>query len=351
MLYPKIAQRVISHVVPTKHNGFIPHLLKAPAMWAMLGSIVALFSFSQLLRITEYLNTKAEVYPASIVTLANQDRNTVGLSALSVSPTLQAAARLKVQDMVTENYFAHTSPQGVTPWHWFKEAGYSFVYAGENLAVNFADSGDVEKAWIDSPTHRANIMNGNFTEIGIAIANGVYQGQPTTYVVELFGMPAIPKKNVVAFKPTSASTISLSVPSPKIADAATTVGTVAGESTQAEEGGLQLVDNTQNFVSVKNSDPTIEQKIITQPVTPHIPWFKKILLQTDNYIGILIEIIVVALVMAMATLVTHERQVHHRMHMAYGILMTIILASSLFVGRMGVFAEARSFPLYLTSQF
>jgi hypothetical protein len=65
------------------------------------------------------------------------------------------------------------------------------VHAGENLAIHFTDSSDVVGAWMDSPTHRANIMNGNYTEIGVGTAEGTYEGFKTMYVVQLFGTPAL----------------------------------------------------------------------------------------------------------------------------------------------------------------
>lgn len=107
--------------------------------------------------------------------------------------------------MASKEYFSHNSPEGVTPWHWFKEAGYNFLYAGENLAINFTDSTDVEKAWLESPTHRANIMNVEFREIGMATVKGVYKNYPTIYIVQMFGTPAygqtvLTTEDVVAHK-------------------------------------------------------------------------------------------------------------------------------------------------------
>jgi len=92
--------------------------------------------------------------------------------------------------MANNEYFAHYSPDGVSPWFWFGRANYNFVHAGENLAIHFTDSGDVVEAWMESPTHRANIMNGNYTEIGVGTAEGTYEGYSTVYVVQLFGTPA-----------------------------------------------------------------------------------------------------------------------------------------------------------------
>jgi hypothetical protein len=107
---------------------------------------------------------------------------------------------MKANDMATKGYFAHTSPEGLSPWYWFKQAGYDFVYAGENLAVNFSDSAEVDKAWMNSPGHRDNILNTKYTEVGIATANGMYQGRPTTFVVQEFGRPMTEEQKSVLVK-------------------------------------------------------------------------------------------------------------------------------------------------------
>lgn len=131
----------------------------------------------------------AAVISSTLVDLTNADRATASAVKLHVSPLLERTAQAKVNDMVTKGYFAHNSPEGVTPWHWFALAGYNYAYAGENLAIDFFDSADVEKAWMNSPLHRANIVNGTFTEIGIATATGTWNGHETTFVVQMFGRP------------------------------------------------------------------------------------------------------------------------------------------------------------------
>jgi uncharacterized protein YkwD len=132
----------------------------------------------------------AAVVSAILVQLANGDRAQNGLGDLVVNPVLVAAAQAKANDMAAQGYFAHISPSGLDPWHWFQLAGYKFDYAGENLAVDFSDSTDVNNAWMNSPTHRENILDPHYTEIGIATAQGMYQGHPTTFVVQEFGAPA-----------------------------------------------------------------------------------------------------------------------------------------------------------------
>lgn len=131
----------------------------------------------------------AAVISSALVDLANEDREEADLPALAVNPVLVQAAQAKADHMAEHGYFAHVAPDGTDPWHWFAYAGYEYASAGENLAVNFSDSEDVEEAWMKSPSHRANIMSAKFTEIGIATASGEYKGKKTTFVVQMFGTP------------------------------------------------------------------------------------------------------------------------------------------------------------------
>ncbi len=341
MTESRIVQHIVNQFLPTMHNGFIPRLLKDRAVWAVLGVTTALFSFSQLLHVTNYLNINAEIYPTTVLTLTNQDRAAAGVPALSASQELQTAAEEKLQDMIDNNYFAHTSPGGLTPWYWFEKAGYSFLYAGENLASNFTDSGDVENAWLASPLHRANILNGAFTEIGIATAQKVSEGRTITYVVELFGTPAVMKNSARVVIPIK--TVH------HIAQVGTSP-TVAGASVATSNKSLNIIDQSESFVSVQNTDDTLEQRAVTEPVVPRVSWFSRFLLAFDTYAGTMIEVVIVALIMAMGALVTREYERHHRRHMVYGILLTVVLTSFLFVGRIGVFAETHSQFSYTLTQ-
>ncbi len=159
-------------LLPTAHNGFIPHLLREKQVWGMLMMGIVLFSFVQIARIENYFGLTAEVYPAVIVTLTNKDRATNNLATLSLNDTLTAAAKLKATDMAAKGYFAHTSPEGLTPWHWFGEAGYKFIYAGENLAINYSESDAVETAWLNSPTHRRQHYERKLYRNGCRNGNG-----------------------------------------------------------------------------------------------------------------------------------------------------------------------------------
>lgn len=154
----------------------------------LVGAIVALSPATQRL-VRAHANVAA-VVTAALVDMANTDRAAHGAGTLAVDPVLQAAAQHKADDMAAKGYFAHFDASGKGPWDWMREAGYVYQDAGENLAIQFTESADVEQAWLDSPTHRQNLLNPRFTEVGIATAEGFYGGRPTTFVAQFFGRPA-----------------------------------------------------------------------------------------------------------------------------------------------------------------
>ena len=96
---------------------------------------------------------------SEIITLHNNARANQGLDALQSNGLLSQAAQAKANDMLAHDYFAHTSPSGQTPWQWITNTGYDYEYAGENLAIDFYTAQSLQEAWMNSPTHRANIMN------------------------------------------------------------------------------------------------------------------------------------------------------------------------------------------------
>jgi uncharacterized protein YkwD len=118
-----------------------------------------------------------------IVDLVNQDRERLGLASLSVDPALNLAALAKAQDMIAKNYFAHTSPAGTTPWQWVRSVGYNYSYAGENLAEGYTSAQELEKSWMASASHRANILSPHYSDLGLAVIS--YNN--TNVVVQLFG--------------------------------------------------------------------------------------------------------------------------------------------------------------------
>jgi len=128
-----------------------------------------------------------------LVEQTNEVREDKNLIKLKTDPLLQEAAQLKANDMAEKGYFAHVTPDGKQPWYWLSAVSYPYIRAGENLAVNFVDSSQVTSAWMDSPTHRENILNGNYTHVGIATAQGKHKGKDAIYVVQFFATPDFSK--------------------------------------------------------------------------------------------------------------------------------------------------------------
>lgn len=122
-----------------------------------------------------------------LVKYTNQERVARGLTPLTVNTQLSAAAAQKAKDMFADNYWAHNSPKGKTPWVFVQASGYQYSLAGENLAKNFNDSKGVVAAWMASPSHKENLVKPDYRDIGFAIMNGTLNGEETTLVVQMFG--------------------------------------------------------------------------------------------------------------------------------------------------------------------
>lgn len=162
---------------------------------SVLSLFVVLFLLGQfalnfyLLVSPSVLGFASNITPERVIEVTNQKRAENGLAPLILNGTLSEVAQRKAGDMFAFNYWAHVSPSGRTPWSFFREVGYHYVYAGENLAKDFMNSESVVEAWMNSPSHRDNILNGNYKEIGLSVVNGTLNGVETTLVVQLFGTP------------------------------------------------------------------------------------------------------------------------------------------------------------------
>src|SRR6185437_10613391 len=177
--------------IPGEHNAHRPRILHRPWLIFFLAVILATEGFlvSNLIARQSDQQFLAAVVPAEIIALTNTERTDNSVGTLSEDALLDSAAQAKAADMAAKGYFSHVGPDGKTPWQWIDASGYQYQYAGENLAVRFIDSTDVVNAWMASPTHRANMVKPVYTQIGVGVAEGLYEGQPATYVVQYFGTP------------------------------------------------------------------------------------------------------------------------------------------------------------------
>lgn len=184
-------QKLRHFFTPHHTNNFRARILHNSGIFAVFGIIVVGNLFLRLLDSPRLhiLGFTSSITIDEVVRSTNEQRSAAGLKPLSYNERLADAARRKAANMFSENYWAHNSPSGKSPWTWFKEAGYNYVFAGENLAKDFGDTSRMMSAWMASPTHKENIVNPKYSEIGIAVVPGTLEGKETVLVVQLFGAP------------------------------------------------------------------------------------------------------------------------------------------------------------------
>ena len=187
-----IGKFVLRSIYPHEHNNHRPWAIQIQGLIIFL----VLLLFSQVFvnfssDSGKVLGFATNISDTEVIDLTNLERNTQGLLALKPNSSLAKAANLKAKDMIEDDYWAHFAPDGTSPWYWFGLVGYKYTWAGENLARDFATSGGVVSAWMASSGHRANLLNSNFTEIGIGVEDGNFQGEDSTIVVQFFGKPVV----------------------------------------------------------------------------------------------------------------------------------------------------------------
>ncbi|MEK7632118.1 MAG: CAP domain-containing protein [Patescibacteria group bacterium] len=205
-LHHRIAHHAKHWFIPHEGNDHRPHALRPRALktYAYI-LITAKIASAAFLFIAFPNEAKYAAYTATtIVAFTNESRTEKSVGTLQSNPLLVQAATRKAKDMLARNYFAHTTPDGKRFWTWIDATGYNYTLAGENLAVDFTSPESAHAALMASPTHRENILNKRYKEIGVAVVTGTMGGVETTVLVEMFGTQA-PKKTttakVVAAKP------------------------------------------------------------------------------------------------------------------------------------------------------
>jgi hypothetical protein len=176
--------------IPHEDNNYRARTLHTDFLGFYLVFALALSLVFKQVGLNNVLGFATDISANKLYELINSERQKNGLPTLTYNDKLSAAAAAKAGNMFSENYWAHYSPTGKTPWDFVMGAGYQYEYAGENLAKNFLFSDGVVSAWMNSPTHRDNILKRDYTEVGYAIVNGILNGEQTTLVVQMFGKPA-----------------------------------------------------------------------------------------------------------------------------------------------------------------
>ena len=158
---------------------------------------VTIFSFSQIASLPAVALAEAgasSITSDKIIELTNQKRIENGLTPLSFSSELSVSAQNKAIDLVKRNYWSHETPEGLPFWSFVNQQNYDWLYLGENLAADFETSEGIVNAWSRSDSHRKNILNENYQDIGVGISENIVvtiYGQQSKF--QLSPLKKIPK--------------------------------------------------------------------------------------------------------------------------------------------------------------
>lgn len=175
--------------MPHKANQYRPHLVRRYGLTAVMIAVVGMqIGYNVSVAGNVLGEQTASLTAQHLLDATNKERIADGKSLLKRNEQLSRAASLKAQDMLQKQYWAHSAPDGVTPWKWFQDIGYQYSLAGENLARDFKSAGETVSAWMASPQHKANVL-GAYSDVGFAIASGKLEGKDATIIVALYGSP------------------------------------------------------------------------------------------------------------------------------------------------------------------
>lgn len=355
---------VLKHIfIPHDKNDYKPHIFRELSVAIILfGSIFLLGSSFGTTFFMRKTVMGVQISSGVLIDLTNENRLAYNQPALVRNTVLDHAAELKGKDMAQKEYFSHDSPEGVTPWYWFRKVGYNFLYAGENLAINFTEAADVERAWMESPLHKANIMNVQFREIGLAVVEGVYEGYPTMYVVQMFGTPAYGKtvsnkegeKSLVKVEATSSIALAPMregdvkgeqiskkvIETKKLAvntGSSTVASSLSTSSTTPISSGtssdpLEKIISTPEMVVVKDTSvASSENNVGKQSVTKYSTWYQKVLFNAAHYVDIIYKIIVAIIAIALCAMIFIEIRKQHVVHIIYGVSLLLLLLAFMYM--------------------
>ena len=191
--------------IPHEHNNYKAGLAHPYGIFSLQIALIGLQVVMQILIWTpgssNVLGYAANISTSEVIRLTNVERADYGLPALKEDTTLSAMAYLKGQHMLEHDYWAHVAPDGTQPWFFFREGGYAYRYAGENLARDFPDAKSAVDAWMASPSHRENILSDKYKDIGIAVVEGDLGGVDTTIIVQFMGIrlaDSLPAENTAS---------------------------------------------------------------------------------------------------------------------------------------------------------
>lgn len=319
-----------NHFIPHARNNYKPHSVRREALLTTLvfGVFIVVMTFIGTHSVPQS-SLLAQVQASLLTELTNDNRSENNAPLLTVNPLLEQAARLKARDMVEHEYFAHVSPDGTDPWHWFNQVGYQYTFAGENLASDFYETDEVLEAWMDSPLHRKNILNPKYTEIGIAVETGRYKGRKVAFVVQMFGSPRYPNIQPLAMNSTTVpgdtTTASDESLTPQVLGETISLGEETSEQTYME---TEFADNPSTTEGTENQGdkPTVVMAVDSSQVSSNdvVTEF----LAQPGFVGklaLLALIILLSISIGLKILVEYKKQHYQNVMWAVFVLVILII--------------------------
>lgn len=176
------------YFIPHKCNGHKPKILRTRSL-----AVIAIMLISLKVAVGGYLfltypneARMSENVVNKVLLLVNSERVAQGLNELELNPSLSKFALDKANDLIAKDYFAHYSPDGKKPWDFIDRSEYKYLFVGENLAMNFTTADSVHRALMNSESHKHNILNDRYDDVGLAMATGVINGRTTNVLVQFF---------------------------------------------------------------------------------------------------------------------------------------------------------------------
>lgn len=307
-------EKLIHLLIPRESNNHKAKVLHSSSL-IVLASLMILFQ--AVINYIPKINGSILGYAASIsreevVRLTNIKRVEAGLQPLVLNNALSTAAQAKGNDMISKDYWAHVSPDGTQPWAFFNSVGYKYRYAGENLARDFSNANSAVDAWMNSPTHRDNILNSKYKEVGIGVVEGDLAGSDTTIIVQFFGATYADRVD----KPI-AQAQSVEDNSQKTIVLPTTVPTIVPTTAPTREPVPTLIAEVKAMPAVITT-PDPDQKVLISPFT------------TTRSVSIVVVALLLLIFMVDAFLVSKRRitRIAGRTfaHVAFlGMVLTVII--------------------------
>lgn len=319
--------RLKNFFLPHEDNDHHPHIWRMPGTLFFLGTIlfVEAYFFTGSYLLISGNNFLASVFPNALISFTNDVRNDHSISPLRENETLAKAAQLKADDMATRGYFAHYTPEGLAPWTFITEAGYAYAHAGENLAVNFVDSKDVVDAWVASPTHYENLVKEKYTEVGIATAEGVYQGKKTIFIVQFFGTPAtVPNTSVAVTSPVEQNK---PIPAPVVAKSEPEI--LTRKDLQKSDASTSTVEVTNEQVSFATTSAPTVQGLESDDNAPEQSSAAFFLTYPKHIVSIVFGLLILVVLGLLFTSLRRHNTEHHSKILQIAFYFILIIALSL----------------------